>query len=84
MPILVTRVSCNVCLQHCGRYDHVAKALCEAGLVVFSMDHQGRLRGCGQRARTHRTLIAWPLCTTTGHGQSEGDRVHVQQFSHCT
>ena len=27
--------------QHCGRYEHVAKALTTKGFVVFALDHQG-------------------------------------------
>jgi lysophospholipase len=35
--------------EHCGRYDHVAKALNDAGVVVYALDHRGHGHSAGDR-----------------------------------
>jgi acylglycerol lipase len=35
--------------EHCGRYDHVANALCKAGYLVHALDHQGHGQSHGTR-----------------------------------
>ncbi len=36
--------------EHCGRYDHVAQALVDAGAAVYAYDHRGFGRSEGRRA----------------------------------
>lgn len=70
--------------EHCGRYDHVARALVERGVAVFSMDHQGE-GACQASCCDADRLVPYsmPLDDAwTGHGRSHGDRAYVRDF--CT
>jgi acylglycerol lipase len=40
--------------EHCGRYDHLARALVPLGLRVFAYDHRGHGRSPGRRGYIHR------------------------------
>ena len=40
--------------EHCGRYEHVARALSAAGFVVHALDHQGHGQSEGDRGYIDR------------------------------
>ena len=43
--------------EHCGRYEHVAQALCERGFAVHALDHYGHGKSDGHRGHVERFSV---------------------------